>query len=115
MIITFPKGLVGFPSAQRFGLVEWGGDDSPFRLLQSVDDPGLAFVVVPPDVFFTDYEPHLVIGEQDVVLVIVTVPDRVQDATANLLGPLVVNMATLVGEQAVLAPEDWPSRRRLVA
>lgn len=115
MIITFPKGLVGFPLAQRFALVEWGGDDSPFRLLQSVDDPALAFVVVPPEVFFGDYEPSLEVGELDVVLVIVTVPDRASDATANLMGPLVLNTATLVGEQVVLPPEDWPSRRRLVA
>ena len=115
MILSFPKGLVGFPLAQRYSLSVWGGDDSPFRLLESVDEPGLAFVVVPPEVFFADYEPSLVVGDHDVVLVIVTVPDRASDATANLLGPLVVNTETLVGEQVVLAPEDWPSRRRLVA
>ena len=92
MTLTFPAGLIGFPQAQRFVLVEWGGDDSPFRLLRSLDDEGLAFVVVPPDLFFPDYEPELEVGEHDVVLVIVTVPDRVQDATANLLGPLVIDV-----------------------
>ena len=115
MTLTVPAGLIGFPQAQRFALVAWGGDDSPFRLLRSLDDEGLAFVVVPPELFFPDYEPELEVGDDDVVLVIVTVPDRVQDATANLLGPLVVDTATGVGSQVVLAPERWPSRRPLVA
>jgi flagellar assembly factor FliW len=115
MTITFPTGLIGFPCAKRFALVEWGGEDSPFRLLRSLDDDGLAFVVVPPELFFPDYEPELEVGDDDVVLVIVTVPDRAQDATANLLGPVVIDTRTGVASQAVLAPERWPSRRPLVA
>lgn len=114
MTITFPAGLIGFPAAKRFAIVEWGGDDSPFRLLRSLDDEALAFVVVPPELFFPDYEPELEVGDDDVVLVIVTVPDRAQDATANLLGPIVINTRTGAASQAVLAPERWPSRRRLV-
>ena len=114
MTLTFPNGLVGFPQAQRFGLVAWGGDGSPFNLLECLDVEGLAFVVVPPEVFFADYEPELEIGEHDVVLVIVTVPDRVEDATANLLGPLIIDTTTGTGRQAVLAPEQWPSRRPLL-
>ena len=123
--ITFPDGLVGFAGPQRFVLTPWGGTDSPFALLRCIDDDGLAFVVVPPAVFFPDYEPEiddataalagLTAADDAVVLVIVTVPDRVQDATANLLGPLVVNTTTRVGVQAVLSPEQWPSRRPLVA
>ena len=122
--ITFPDGLVGFAGPQRFVLVQWGGDDSPFSLLRAVDDEALAFVVVPPAVFFPDYEPEIdddtaaVVGLQSaddaLVLVIVTVPDQVQDATANLLGPLVINTVTLHGVQAVLNPDRWPSRRLLV-
>lgn len=123
--LTFPDGLVGFAGARRFVLAPWGGDGSPFSLLSAVDDDGLAFVVVPPSVFFPDYEPEiddetadlvgLTSAEDALVLVIVTVPDRAQDATANLLGPLVVNTTTRVGAQAVLSPERWPSRRPLIA
>jgi flagellar assembly factor FliW len=123
--ITFPDGLVGFAGPQRFVLVQWGGEDSPFSLLRCIDDDRLAFVVVPPAVFFPDYAPEiddataalagLTTADDALVLVIVTVPDRVQDATANLLGPLVVNTASRVGAQAVLSPEQWPARRPLVA
>lgn len=123
--ITFPDGLVGFAGPQRFGLSPWGGEGSPFLLLQSLDDPALAFVVVPPAVFFPDYEPEigdvdaarigLTSAEDAVLLVIVNVPDDARDATANLLGPVIVSSATRLGVQAVLNPDHWPSRRRLVA
>lgn len=124
-MIRFPQGIVGFGGPRRFRLTPWGGDGSPFSLLSSIDEPDLAFVVVPPAVFFADYEPEIsdadvealdLAGPEDaLLLVIVTVPDTVRDATANLLGPLVVNTATNVGIQAVLAPERWPARRPLVA
>jgi flagellar assembly factor FliW len=122
--ITFADGLVGFAGPQRFALVPWGGDGSPFSLLQSLDDESLAFVVVPPAVFFGDYDPELddevaarvgLTSPADaVVLVIVTVPEDAREATANLLGPLVINVVTRQGVQAVLDPERWPSRKRLL-
>jgi len=122
-VLTFPKGLVGFAGPQRFHLVRWGGDDSPFSLLRCVDDPDLAFVVVPPQVFFADYEPELdddataalgvTTADDLLVLVIVRLADDPRDATANLLGPLVVDLASLQGVQAVLDPQRWQSRRPL--
>jgi flagellar assembly factor FliW len=124
-ILRFPQGLVGFDGRHEYVLEQWGGADSPFSLLRCVDDPELAFVVVPPGLFFPDYEPELddeaVAGlelgsaEDALLLVIVTVPDKAADATANLLGPVVVNTRRRIGMQAVLAPERWPARRRLVA
>jgi flagellar assembly factor FliW len=123
--LRFPAGLPGFPGERRFGLVRWGGDDSPFSLLQSIEEDGLQFLVVPPDVFFPDYAPEvgddvvsslgLQAPEDAILLVIVTVGDAPQDATANLLGPVVVNRHTLVGAQAVLTTGDHDPRRRLVS
>ncbi len=123
--ITFPDGLVGFAGPQRFVLVRWGGDDSPFSTLRSVDDEELAFLVVPPAAFFPDYELDLddetaervalTSSDDALVLAIVNVADDPKDATANLLGPLVVNLRTLEGVQAVLTPERYSSRRPLVA
>ena len=53
-VITFPKGLLGFPQSHRFCLLE-PGDDACFFWLQSLDDPGLAFVVTDPALFVADY------------------------------------------------------------
>lgn len=118
-------GLPGFPDATRFALVRWGGDDSPFSLLRSLDDPDLSFVVVPPAVFFPQYEPELDddtvealdlrSAEEALVLVIVTLGEAAADATANLLGPVVVNQRTRAAAQAVLATSDHSTRVPLVA
>ena len=63
-VITFPRGLLGFPDHSRFALLPasgsaaaagGAGDDGCFYWLQSADDPALAFVVVDPAAFFKDY------------------------------------------------------------
>jgi flagellar assembly factor FliW len=118
-------GLVGFPTAERFVLVEWGGDGSPFSLMRPVDGKGPEFVVVPPTMFFPDYEPEvdddsaerlgLASADDALVLVIVTLGDTAKDATANLLGPLVMNRHTRQAAQVVLATDAWTTREPLFA
>ena len=117
--IHFEAGLPGFPEIHEFALVHWEDDeDSPFTILTSVDQPGLEFLVVPPMLFFADYEPEidddvaerldLRSGEDALLLVIVTVPDDAAKATANLLAPIVVNRHTRKAMQAVLADTSHP-------
>src|SRR5215510_1717926 len=99
--ITFPAGLPGFPQAHQFQLAPWGPAGSPFLLLSSSDDPDIGFVVVPPWVFYPDYEFELDSGmaerlgltasEDAVVFTVVTLRDKAEDSTVNLLGPIVVN------------------------
>ena len=122
--LLFPAGLPGFPDARRFVLVRWGGDDSPFSLLRCVEDPDLEFVVAHPLEFFPDYAPEvdddtvarLGLQEADdaLVLVIVTIPEHVRAATANLAGPVVVNRHTRQAVQAVLAGGEYDLRAPLV-
>ena len=123
--LRFAAGLPGFAGARAFTVVPWGGDDSPFSLLECSDVEGLAFVVVPPELFFPDYEPvvdsHTVerlgieVAEDAELLVILTLGATPADATANLLGPIVVNRRTGEAVQAVLAGQRWSSRTPLIA
>lgn len=110
--LTFPVGLPGFADLHRFSLWRWGDEDSPYARLVSLDDPSVAFLVAPPEEFFDDY--HVPLHEDDarllqldgaeeaLVLVIVTVGERAEQATANLLGPLVLNTRARLGRQVVL-------------
>ena len=84
--LTFPVGLPGFADLRRFGLSRWGGEDSPYARLNSLEDPAVAFLVAPPEAFFDDYDVALsdedaeVLQLQDpadaLVLVVITVGEQ---------------------------------------
>ncbi|MEX2218488.1 MAG: flagellar assembly protein FliW [Phycisphaerales bacterium] len=120
-VITFPKGLLGFPGARRYCLLE-PGEEACFFWLQSLDDPALAFVVTDPALFVPDYSvpirpeqmadlglPRL---EDAQVFVIVNKVDS--QLTGNLQGPLVINTLSRAGEQMVLAEKRWTTRHPLM-
>lgn len=118
--VAFSSGLPGFPGARSFALVRWGASEGPYSVLVDLDDPAVRFLVVPPAAFF----PYYTVDLDDVVvaalelqdadecllLVIVTLGERAEDATANLLGPLVINVRNREGMQAVLADTGYGTR-----
>lgn len=122
--LRFANGLPGFPGERRFGLVRWGAFEGPYSLMVDLDDPSVRFLVMPPYVFFPDYvvdlddataaRIHLERAEDCLLLVIVTLTGRPEEATANLLGPVVVNLDTREGTQAVLAESGYSTRTPLV-
>jgi flagellar assembly factor FliW len=121
--INFPAGIPGFPDAHRFELTPWGPAGSPFMLLSSSDDADVGFVVVPPWVFYPDYEfevdagtaERLQLNQADdaVVFAVVTLRDRPEDSTLNLLGPIVVNRVSHEAAQVVLPSSGYSVRAPL--
>lgn len=121
--LAFRTGLPGFPGPRRFALVRWGAADGPYSVMVDLDDPTTRFLVAPPFVFFPEYEidvddaiaakVHLERAEDALILVIITLGKTAEDATANLLGPVIVNVATLEGTQAVLADSGYSTRAPL--
>ena len=117
----FEHGLLGFPASRRFSLSPWGDDDGPFSLMTSLDD-STEFLVADPDAFFPGYEPEIdaetaewlgiATPEEAIVRVIISVPDQAEHATANLLGPIVINKSTHRSIQMVLA-EPWGTRHSI--
>ncbi|MEF3168694.1 MAG: flagellar assembly protein FliW [Deltaproteobacteria bacterium] len=117
-ILTFTHGIPGFADKRRFILIPHG-EESPFFWLQCLDDPDLAFPVLDPAVILSDYSFEIPDGiqeelgitrqEQVQVLVIVTVPrENPRKMTANLLGPVVLNVETMTGCQIVLDHTRYP-------
>ncbi len=118
-IITFVQEILGFPKAKRFVLLPHR-ENSPFYWLQCLDQPDLAFVVISPAVFVSNYtfdlpdniqkELELERAEDVVVLVIVTIERKegASKVTANLLGPIVINEKRRLACQVVLNPNKYP-------
>ncbi len=120
-VISVPPGLIGFPNHKRFVLLEHK-KGSPFLWFQSVDDEALAFVLVDPLLFKTDYE--IQVGPEDrkmlglsesceglQTLVIVNIsPGDPVEITANLLGPLLINTRNRLARQVVLYSNTYSTR-----
>lgn len=108
-IIHFPRGLVGYPQARKFVLVQLKGN-STFLLLQSVDNHQLGLFVVEPFGFVPDYQVQVGNTEEKIlrvrtldeltILVSVSIPPGKPEQTAlNLAGPIFVNTREKIGLQ----------------
>jgi flagellar assembly factor FliW len=119
--LNFPQGILGFPNDRDYALIQTG-ENSPFYWMQAVHRPELAFVVCDPRMFIQDYKVAIKaddlaqIGLTDTsgsqVFVIVNKAENT--LTANLQGPIVINVATRVGKQLVLSDKRYATRHPLM-
>jgi flagellar assembly factor FliW len=122
-VIDFVAPMPGFPDDRRFVLVRLD-DTGTLYALTSVDSAGLRFLVVPPAQFFPDYAPEIdddalaALGVSDetdlLVLLVVTAGDGVQDATVNLMAPIVLDQRSRRAVQLVLTRSGLSVRQKLV-
>ncbi len=120
-LITLPGGLLGFADCQRFALAELPDSQGPFKLLQSVDEPELAFLVLPVDpdadlIARKDLEHACQALRIDwpalAVLALVTVRPEAAGVhfSINLKAPLLIDTGRQTGRQHVFAGEAYPLR-----
>lgn len=121
-VLDLAEPLVGFPGLQRFGLARLDESGTVFDL-RSLEDSEVSFVVVPPALFFDDYAPEvgdavvdqlrLRDADDALTLVMVTLGETLEDATANLRAPLVINQHTRRAMQTILDDQDLPMKAPL--
>lgn len=121
-ILSFPFGLPGFPDEKEFAFLPYQAD-SPFAFLQSTIEANLTFLTINPFLFFKDYEFEIndqAARELDLessksmqILNIVSIVDKVEDMTANLLAPVVINWENRTAIQVVLEKTVYTTRHRL--
>lgn len=116
-VIDMVRPLPGFPEHRRFGLVQLDPAGDLCSLI-SLDEPGLRFLVVPPAPFFPDYAP--VVGDDVVsdlaieeaadvlVLLVLNAGASLQETTANLAAPLLVNPVARRAGQVILDEPGLP-------
>jgi len=108
-VLHFPQGLIGFPRARRFVILDHR-PGSPFKWMLCLEQPDLAFAVAEPAQMVPDYEAPLALAARtlgtdpaDVALfVIVTIPSDPTAMTVNLMAPVVVDVRTRRSRQLVL-------------
>jgi flagellar assembly factor FliW len=123
--LEFPRGLPGFEECRRFLLVE-GQAPAPLVHMQSLEIQELCFLALPVRVIDKDYETALTAEERSLLeleagaklgrttldLALLSVaPDG--GLTANLLAPIVVNLANRVAVQAVRLDQRYSHQHAL--
>ena len=121
--VEFPAGLPGFEERRLFLALRYP-DTEPLVFLQSLEDPGLCFLTLPVLAVDPHYQLRvraedrervglptgrpLRFGEDVLCLVVLSL--RESGPTANLLGPVVINLGNRKAVQAV-APESGYSHQ----
>ena len=121
-VITFKEGIPGFPQVRRFTFLEFE-DMKPFQYLQSLDDPPIALLVINPFLVDPGYQFQLTPQDMDdirstdpagvAVFAVATVPTNPEEATLNLMAPIVVNEAEQCGKQAILLESGYSVKHPL--
>jgi flagellar assembly factor FliW len=115
-VIEFPHGLAGFEELRRYTLFHPETEDGSvprYFILQSLDDPAIAFNIADPAIFGFNYEIELTDDESaslkladpaEAAVVVILVKDEATGRVrANLKGPLILNVAARRGIQHVFS------------
>lgn len=115
-VIHFPEGILGFGDLKRYCLVD-PADETLILWMQSLEEPSIAFPVLEPRIYKTDYIVKLSAQElkqlqleninQSIVFTILTIPRDVSQMTANLKAPIVINLRDQIGKQVVLQENEY--------
>ena len=120
--ITMERPILGFESLKTFCLIA-REEYRPFVWMQSVDHPDVAFVLANPLLFFPDY--HIEVHSKEIAelgvvstssvetWVIITIPDNPKEMTANLQGPIIINIENRKAKQLVLVNSDYAVQHEL--
>lgn len=123
-IITLPKGIPGFSESKQFIILDHE-DIRPFNSFQCVDTPELSFVIMDPFLFMADYSVDVDEyiqemqwegdGVDDLCLYVIinaTDPDP-RNLTANLIGPLLINIKRNQGIQMMIKDRRYSSKYKV--
>lgn len=123
-ILHFENGLPGFEELHKYVLSS-NPDHEPFQWLHSIEDPNIRFVVINPMLVNKDYNPKLSsihleslgpFSPETLLFFCIVTLDRqnLANSTANMAGPLVVNVSTQKGKQIILDDQRYGIRSSIL-
>lgn len=117
--IYFENGIIGFPDLKNFLIIydKEKEDKGMISWLQSIEEPAFAIPVMNPLLIIKDYNPTIndellkpleeLNPEEMLVLVTVTIPAKLENMTANLKAPIIINAITRRAGQIVVENEEY--------
>jgi flagellar assembly factor FliW len=118
-VLYFENGILGFEDYKKYTLLfdEEDGERSDISWLQSLEEAALAIPVISPFLVKSDYNPEVedellkplgeVTQENIAILVTITVPADIENITANLKAPFIINTDTKKGAQIIIDNPDY--------
>ena len=110
-VLTFPKGILGFEDERRFVVLRCEQTE-PVSWLHSLENEYVALPIISPFMLMNDYsvevddsELHVIDtnDENDIAVVcVVVLPEALEDMTANLMAPILVNTEKKYGLQIIM-------------
>ncbi|MBZ6004974.1 MULTISPECIES: flagellar assembly protein FliW [Paraclostridium] len=123
MKVVFEKGLPGFESHKNFEINDIE-ENQKFKVVNSLDDKSVGFIVVSPFDIKKDYEIKLDTDtinslkidkpEEVLLLNIVTLGKKLEDSTVNLKAPLVMSVKNKLGVQLILQDDKYDIKEPLI-
>lgn len=123
-ILRFEAGIPGFEPLKEYVLIDNDEENSPFKWLQCVNDPQIAFAIANPFGIIKDYNFELpddavrelgIEGTEEVaVFSIVVVPEDLTKISMNLKAPLIINSSNKKGAQVVLDTDKYTVRHYIM-
>ncbi|MGB3566281.1 MAG: flagellar assembly protein FliW [Priestia megaterium] len=120
--LTFNQGIPGFLEETEFVILPLPEAEA-FQVLQSIQTKELAFIITDPFQFFLDYDFHLEPqeieklqlqqAEDAAVYVLLTMSDSVENITANLQAPVIINTKQQLAKQVILMNTAYETKHRL--
>lgn len=123
-VILFPAGLPGFENARKF-IIMSVPEHQPFHWMECVDEGNsIRFAIINPLSFRPDYQPKIKREElatlnikdpkELLLYVIVTLRSPLVESTANLMGPLFINIREKSGKQIIIENDAYSLRERII-
>ena len=120
-VLEFTRPILGFPGLDKYALFK-EDPEAPLFWLQSLQDPGVSFLLVDP----TSVAEYVVESKEidsagldlkgpseALVLAIVTLKNPWKESTANLRAPVVVNTRTRKAAQVVLHEDRYDTKESI--
>ena len=119
-IINFPEGILGFEEEKKFIIINNEDEENPFQWLQSIKSLDLAFAIINPFFVYPNYDIVIPKTAQEKLKIedpkdiniysIVVVPEDMEKMTANLLGPVIININKKLGKQVILDDNRYSTK-----